>query len=220
MTSFVLKIVAIISMFLDHLSYTIYGKFSWLNYLGRVAFPLFAFQITEGYSHTNNLKKYFLRLGIFAIISQIPYYLFTSRFTDTFTLNILFTLFAGLVAITIFDKLNNKFLGALCVVIIAIFSELLHFDYGWFGILVIFVFYIFKNNEINMAIGFISSVCLKYIIALIQNNFYYAYYILALFTTLSIIPIILYNKKQGKNAKYFFYIFYPVHLLILYFMVL
>ena len=73
MSSFVLKIIAIISMFLDHLSYSIYGHFSWLNYLGRLAFPIFAFQITEGYSHTKDLKKYFLRLGIFALISQIPY---------------------------------------------------------------------------------------------------------------------------------------------------
>jgi len=216
MTSFLLKITALISMFLDHLSYTIYGHFSWLNYVGRIAFPIFAFQITEGYLHTKDLKKYFLRLGIFAIISQIPYYLFTSTFTDTFTLNIFFTLFAGLLAIWTFNKCKNKYLGFLCVLLIAAISEYLHFDYGWFGILVIFIFYIFKNNQINMSISFISIVCLKYTISLIKNNFYYAYYILALFTMLSIIPIILYNKKQGKSAKYFFYIFYPVHLILLY----
>ncbi|MBR6505093.1 MAG: conjugal transfer protein TraX [Clostridia bacterium] len=215
MTSFGLKILAIISMFLDHLSYAIYGHFSWLNYLGRLAFPIFAFQITEGYVHTKNFKKYLLRLGAFALISQIPYLLFTNTFTDTFTLNIFFTLFAGLLAITIFDKYTNKYLGFLYVILLAILSELLHFDYGWFGIFVIFIFYIFKNNEINMSIAFITAVCLKYIIALIQNNFYYAYYILALFTMLSIIPIALYNKKQGKSAKYFFYAFYPVHLILL-----
>ena len=216
MTSFVLKIIAIISMFIDHLSYTLYGKFTFLNYIGRLAFPIFAFQITEGYLYTKNLKKYFLRLGIFAVISQIPYYIFLNSFTSSFSLNIFFTLFAGLLAITVFDKLKNKYLGFLCAVIIAVISEYLHFDYGWFGVLIIFIFYIFKNNEINMSIGFICSVCLKYIIALIQNNFYYAYYILLLFTALSIIPILLYNKEQGKSAKYFFYIFYPVHLLVLY----
>lgn len=216
MTSFVLKIIAIISMFLDHLSYAIYGQFSWLNYLGRLAFPIFAFQITEGYLHTQNLKKYFLRLVVFAIVSQIPYMLFTSTFTTAITLNIFFTLLSGLIAITIFDKCKNKYLGFLCVLLFAVISELLHFDYGWFGILVIFIFYIFKNKPIHMVISFLVAVCLKYTIMLIQNNFYYAYYILALFTSLSIIPIALYNKKQGKNAKYFFYIFYPVHLLLLY----
>jgi len=216
MTSFVLKIIAIISMFLDHLSYAIYGKFTYLNYIGRLAFPIFAFQITEGYLHTKNLKKYFLRLGIFAIISQIPYYLFISTFSTELTLNIFFTLFAGLLAILAFDKFKNKFLGFLCVALIAAVSEYLHFDYGWFGILIIFIFYIFKNNEFNMSIAFITAVFLNYIIKLIQNNFYYAYYILAICTMISIIPIILYNKKQGKSAKYFFYIFYPIHLILLY----
>lgn len=216
MTSFVLKIVAIISMFLDHLSYTIYGHFSYLNYIGRLSFPIFAFQITEGYLHTKNLKKYFFRLGVFAIMSQIPYYLFTSTFTDKFKLNILFTLLAGLLAITLFDKFKNKYLGFLCTILIAILAEILKFDYGYFGILVIFIFYIFKNNKLYMTIAFLLAVFLKYSILLIQNNFYYVYYILALFTSFSIVPILLYNKKQGKNIKYLFYIFYPMHLIFLY----
>lgn len=215
-TSFVLKIMAVVSMFLDHLSYAIYGQFSWLNYIGRLAFPIFAFQLTEGYLHTKNLKKYFLRLGIFAIISQIPYYFFINTFTNIFTLNIFFTLFAGLLAITIFDKFKNKYLGFLFVALIALISEILHFDYGYFGILIIFIFYIFKQNKLQLFIAFLFAVCLKYTIALVQNNFYYAYYILALSTAFSIVPILLYNKKQGKNLKYFFYIFYPAHLIILY----
>ena len=61
MSSFVLKIIAVITMFIDHLGYTIFGKFSYLNYIGRISFPIFAFQISEGYIHTKNLKKYFMR---------------------------------------------------------------------------------------------------------------------------------------------------------------
>jgi len=76
MSSFVLKIIAIITMFIDHVGYAIFGKFSFFNYIGRIAFPIFAFQISEGYSHTKDLKKYFLRLFIFAIISQVPFMLF------------------------------------------------------------------------------------------------------------------------------------------------
>ena len=60
MTSFVLKIIALITMFIDHLGYAIYGKFSYLNYIGRIAFPIFAFQISEGFVHTKNIKKYFI----------------------------------------------------------------------------------------------------------------------------------------------------------------
>ena len=73
MSSFALKLIAIISMLFDHAGYAIYGKLSWCNFIGRLAFPIFAFQITEGYIHTKNLKNYFFRLGIFALISQIPF---------------------------------------------------------------------------------------------------------------------------------------------------
>ena len=68
MTSFALKVLACISMFLDHVGYVIFGRMSFLNYIGRLAFPIFAYQISEGYSHTKNLKKYFLRLFVFAIV--------------------------------------------------------------------------------------------------------------------------------------------------------
>ena len=76
MTSFVLKIIALISMFCDHFGDAFVKHFSFLNLIGRIAFPIFAFQISEGFSHTHNLKNYFIRLGAFALISQIPFSLF------------------------------------------------------------------------------------------------------------------------------------------------
>lgn len=68
-SSFTLKIIAIIFMLCDHFGDAILKPFSFFNVLGRIAFPIFAFQLTEGYIHTKNLKKYFKRLIIFAIIS-------------------------------------------------------------------------------------------------------------------------------------------------------
>ena len=73
MSSFVLKIIAVIAMIFDHLGYAIFGKFTFMNYIGRLSFPIFAFSITEGYIYTKNLKKYFYRLLIFALISSIVY---------------------------------------------------------------------------------------------------------------------------------------------------
>ena len=107
MSAFVLKIIAVISMTCDHLSYLIFGKFSFLNYIGRIAFPIFAYQITEGYIHTHSLKQYFLRLFMFALISQIPFMLFTSMFSSSFHLNIFFTLSLGLISIVVYEILNN-----------------------------------------------------------------------------------------------------------------
>ena len=215
MSGFILKIIAVISMVIDHLVYVVFNKFSFMNYIGRLAFPIFAFSITEGYIHTKNLKRYFSRLLIFAFVSQIPYMLFISNLTTRFTLNILFTLSLGLLAITIYDKSKNKFLGLLFVGICGIFAQLLHFDYSWFGIAIIFIFYIFKDKKIYMNLSFCIATFINYFYSYITSN-RTEYLFIILFCILSLIPINLYNEKKGKNIKYFFYIFYPLHLIILY----
>lgn len=216
MSSFVLKIIAIISMLFDHIGYTIFNKFSFMNYLGRLAFPIFAFQITEGYSHTQNLKKYFFRLFVFAIISQIPYMLFINSIsTCDFTLNILFTLILGLLAITIYEKLNNKYFGFCLVLLCCIIAQCFYFDYGWFGIAIIFIFHIFKNKKWLMNLSFATVTFVNYFYKY-SINLKYEYLFIILFCLLSLIPINLYNGKKGKDTKYLLYIFYPLHLIILY----
>ena len=108
------------------LGHTFLGRPTFFNVIGRIAFPIFAFQITEGYIHTKNLKQYFLRLGIFALISQIPFMIFLNSIgINKFTLNIFFTLILGLLCITIYDKSKNKSLGILLVLLLMILSELL-----------------------------------------------------------------------------------------------
>lgn len=215
MTSFVLKFIAVISMIFDHLGYVLFDKFSFMNYIGRLAFPIFAFSITEGYIHTRNLKKYFIRLIIFALISQIPYMLFINIFTSTFTLNILFTLVLGLFAITIYDKSKNKLLGMLSVISCAVLAHFLHFDYGWFGIAIIFIFYIFKNKKLYINFAFCITTFINYFYSYI-TTFRKEYLFIILFCCLSLVPINLYNGNKGKNIKYFLYIFYPLHLILLY----
>lgn len=231
MTSFVLKIIALITMFIDHLGYAIYGKFSYLNYIGRIAFPIFAFQISEGFVHTKNIKKYFIRLLVFAIISQFPFMLFLSTFSkNIYELNIFFTLSFGLLAIFIFDKIINTnltifnksidkfiklFLGLLITFFIGVIAELLNFDYGLFGIAIIFMFYLFKNDKVAMIISFITAYIIKYGIYYIKS-YNYLYWFLCTFNIFPIIFISLYNKKQGPKVKYLLYLFYPIHLLVLY----
>lgn len=206
-------------MFCDHISYIIFGGFSYLNLIGRFAFPIFAFQTTEGYKHTKNLKKYIIKLFIFACISQIPYMLFLSTVTSNiFSLNVLFTFILGLLSILLYNKSSNKFLGFIFVVILGSIAQLIKADYGLFGVMLIFVFYIFKNKKIYMVLSAIILIILQYIIYIIQHSssiFYYC--LLMIFTCLSLIFICFYNKKEGPKEKYLFYIFYPLHLLILYF---
>lgn len=215
MSTFILKIIAIVTMFFDHLGYIVFNQFSFMNYIGRLAFPVFAFLITEGYSHTSNLKKYFCRLFILAILSQIPYMLFVSTFSNNFGLNILFTLILGLASITVYEKANNKVLGFMFVILSAISAQLLHFDYGWFGIVIMFIFHIFKKKKVLLNISFIISAFINYFYKFIFS-LDTRYLFIILFACLALIPINLYNEKKGKNIKYFFYIFYPLHLILLY----
>ncbi len=236
MTSFVLKIIAMITMFCDHLGSAMYGYITPFNYIGRIAFPIFAFQISEGFLHTKSLKKYFIRLMAFALISQIPYILFLSVYSNAVRLNIFFTLTLGLIAIWLHDyvhkdisskldiKVKDSFFRVLLkliiefipVTIICIIGHFAKVDYGWWGILLVFMFYYFKENRLAMNIAFITMCIIYYGIDMIKTGFNVVYLWLFAFNILPILFINLYNGKQGKKLKYFLYIFYPVHLLILY----
>ena len=227
MSAFVLKLIAVISMTCDHLSYLIFGHFSFLNYIGRIAFPIFAYQITEGYIHTRNLKKYFLRLFVFAIVSQIPFTLFYSMISSGLHLNIFFTLLLGLLSIFIYDKLDKlpfekniihkiyQSFGLLIVIIFSLIANITKCDYGYFGVLTIFAFYIFRNNKILMNFSFVILTLIYYgKRLLISTNS--TYLLIVIFTMSPLIFINLYNHKKGKDTKYFLYLFYPLHLLIIY----
>ena len=216
MSSFVLKVIACITMFIDHIGYAIYGKLSWCNYIGRIAFPIFAYQITEGYAHTKSLKKYFLRLLVCAIVSQIPFMLCHSIISRDFGLNIFFTLLLGLLSIFLFEKLPSKLLSIPFIALLCAFAEITNMDYGYWGVLLIFVFYLCKNNKILLTISFLALLFVHYVPNFIISNFYYGYIYLMLCTFASIVPILFYNQKQGRKIKYFLYVFYPAHLLVIY----
>ena len=225
MNSFVLKLIACITMFIDHIGYVVFnGKSSFFNYIGRLSFPIFAFQISEGYLHTRNIKKYIIRLLTFAVISQIPFMLFHSILSDEFAINVIFTLLFGLLSIIVYDKCH-KLLGILAVIVLGIIAQYAKFDYGFYGVFITFLFYVFSKNKLLLASGFIISTIINYSYKIFQYNKFgievvkvaFSYYLPFLICTLfSIIFILMYNKKKGPNTKYLLYLFYPLHLLLIY----
>lgn len=225
MNAFVLKIIACFTMFIDHVGYIVFdGHSSWFNYVGRLAFPIFAFQISEGYIHTHDVKKYLLRLILFAFISQIPFLLFHSIINNEPGLNVIFTLFLGLIAIIIYDK-YNKFVGVFSAIIFGIIAHFLNSDYSFYGVGITFLFYVFNKNKCLLAISFIIATLMQYsYLILVYYNYgfeflknvfiiYLPYFICTIF---SIIIILCYNKKKGPSTKYFFYLFYPLHMILIY----
>ena len=204
MNSFQLKVIACILMAIDHIGVIVYPDSDVYRIIGRLSFPIFAFLLTEGYTHTKNLKKYFVRLFIFAVIPQIPY----SIAFGMGILNIFFTLFFGMLAILVDDKIKNPYKKWGIILGIIALSEITKMDYGYYGIIMIFLFNKYKDNWKYLVI---SLICLNISIYPIWN--------LQVFS-LGALPLIkVYNKKIGfmnKYVKYGFYSFYPVHILVIY----
>lgn len=224
MSVFILKIIAVFCMVCDHIRYiTPSLNNEYTRMLGRIAFPIFAFLISEGYSHTKDIKKYIQRLWIFAIISEIPFLMFTvgCNITNRWGINVIFTLLCGVLAILSYDKIKNKYLKILSIVSIIVLAELSHMDYGALGVLLILNFYILKDKKILklfiFCIGAIGDILWQLKDHMSQNNFIYClpYMIGFIF---SAILLYFYNGKKGKfKLKYFFYIFYPLHMVLIFF---
>ena len=193
-------------MFLDHYHYIVGGS-EILNVIGRIAFPIFAFTLNEGYVHTRSLKKYLLRLFIFAVSIQMPSILFGYDYP----MNIFFTLFLGLLSIYIFNlKKMNVIIKIILIGFILFLSQKFKLDYGIYGILVIINFNIFRNNKFKILMNFlvlnIYNVIFPKVFDLPDTQ---------LFSLISLVFIFMYNGEKGRSMKYFFYLFYPIHFFIL-----
>ena len=169
---------------------------------GRIAFPVFAFLIAEGFVHTRNRLRYFLTLLGFAVVSEVPWYLLNG--TDG-TYNVMFTLALGVVALAIFDKYQQrKFVSFYMISMVAVLTTYLGTDYEWRGILLIVICYMMREHK-PLLLLFALPLMIHYgIIGAI----------------LAAIVLSQYNGTrgfiQGNVVKYGFYAFYPIHLLLIF----
>ena len=223
MSSFALHIIAMIFMLCDHMWATILD-YEWLTCIGRIAFPIFAFLITEGYIHTSNINKYIKRMVIFAIITEIPFNLMVSASPIyPFHQNVLWTFVISLLTLKYlsFDNTKNIFKSILIILLAIIIATVTMCDYFGAGVMMVVGFYIFRKSKL------LQLLMMIYVnMILIQGYSYpidiagYTYYFPQQgFAILSLIFIWLYNGKQGYHAKWFkifCYAFYPLHMLILY----
>lgn len=228
-----LKIIALITMFIDHIGAVLleqgllpiissavlagnsfnyiptdYKTWNHINFflrlIGRISFPIYCFLLVEGFLHTRNIKKYALRLGLFALISEIPFDLaFYGEFFNLGRQNVFFTLLIGLCTIWSMKSLENlpqnqasfHILVALTSMMLA---EFLQTDYSAFGVLLIILLYLFRNNRKQQSIVGAISTLWEYTAPL---AFLFTYF---------------YNGERGKQLpKAFFYSFYPIHLIFL-----
>lgn len=211
MSAFTLKVIALVTMIIDHVGAVFFPQFIWLRYIGRLSMPIYAFLLVQGYQHTKSFTRYALRLALFAVISEVPYdLLFRGTWLEFSNQNIMFTLLSALITMKLLDasaKSRNifMFIGAICA---AALPYLLRFDYGVYGVAVVLCFFLFRKYRGIDAIAFSGLTYAKY-----MNDSNY----IQLYAIAASIPILLYNGKKGAlSLKYFFYIAYPAHLLLLF----
>lgn len=199
-----LKWIAIITMLIDHIGAVLFPDMHWMRYVGRIAFPVFCFLLVEGFYHTANVKRYLFRLLLFALISEIPYNLaFYHTVWYPEKQNVFFTLAIGLSLLWFWNREREPIFKAGLLVIAMWLAEMLRTDYHGYGVLLIVMFQIVRErNKIWMILcggwNFLWKSTIQY-------------------AGILAIPLIaLYNGERGNSMKYFFYVFYPLHLIILY----
>jgi hypothetical protein len=209
-----LKLIAIITMFIDHIGAGIlerqptymygYGSLHQIDFvlrlIGRIAFPIFCFLLVEGFLHTRNVYKYAIRLLLFAFISEIPFDLaFRGAIFETLYQNVFFTLLIGLITLIAIRKFEFSLPLKLAAMLAGFFAaQILQTDYAGFGVMFIVLLYSLHDNiKLRNIIG---SVAILWEIT----------------APIAFIPITLYNGERGYQMKYFFYVFYPAHLLLIY----
>jgi len=219
LSAFSLKLLASAAMLADHIAAAVlipvFGA-SPLTFLlravGRIAFPLYCFLLAEGFRHTRSHRKYALRLGLFALLSEIPFDLaFNGCLIEPEDNNVFFTLLVGFLLLCATDKLRCSplrsplLLGAgFAAAVTAAYglSLLLGADYGFAGVLCVLLLHLLSGHP---ALGLLC--CTVVLVHFYGSN--------SFFVLLAIPPVLLYNGQRGRGGKYGFYLFYPLHLLAL-----
>ena len=227
-----LHILAMTFMLMDHLWATLLPAQEWLTCVGRIAFPIFAFMAVEGYFHTHNLKKYLLRMLIFAVISEVPFDLmYGGTWFYPVHQNVIWTLMMGLAGIHLMETVRKKkstfvyiLVSAIVVILGGLLGTLSMVDYYGIGVLTVFIFYFFRGRKWWCLLGQMLALYwvnvellggLMYPIRLFGMEFELCQQGLAL---LALLPIWLYRGRQGYHSKpfqYFCYAFYPMHMLVI-----
>ena len=215
-----LKVIAVITMLIDHVASVllrdtpivllqIAGKeltlYVLMRTIGRIAFPIFAFLLAEGFHYTSDRKKYGIRLLVFALISEIPWNLEHTGKLFYSSQNVFFTLLLGFLGLCVIEELKTspkKTKGIAWLLALLAISIVLRADYGCSGFGFILLMGLLRNYPVFRAVTgscFLSS---------------------RWKAGLAFIPIAFYNGKRGfikgPVLKILFYVVYPLHMLILY----
>lgn len=224
-----LKILAMLFMLCDHMWATIVPGNLWLTCVGRLAFPIFAFQISEGFVHTHDLREYLKRMLLFALITEIPFNLMSGGWINPFHQNVMFTFWIALLILRQIRGARQRgavqyVLGILLWSVIGFWTGMFLFvDYYGYGILMVILFYITRDIPYGRLLQLAGMVYINFemigglCLPLEVGTWGYSFPVQGL-AVLALIPIWLYNGQKGKysgQVQKICYLFYPAHILVL-----
>ena len=228
-----LHLLAMALMLCDHLWAALFPAAEWLTCIGRMAFPIFAFLLAEGYRRTRDVRRYLLRLLAGALLSEIPFNLFYSgSAVYPYHQNVLWTFFIALLLMILLDRVRQRFQPIPAVLLSAalvLLGFLLGYgtmaDYYGAGVLTALVFYFFREKNVKCLLG--QLVCLYILHVHILGGYYYSIPVSGFeiqivqqgLALTALVPIWLYRGWQGRHSRAFrafCYLFYPVHMLALF----
>lgn len=230
-----LKLIATITMLIDHIgmalvyewaclaidAHSVYAQplcvlYDWMRLIGRIAFPIYCFMLVEGAHHTRNMKKYRNRLLLGALLAEIPFDLLLADKPVSFEYtSVMVTLLLGLLMVENMQKMSGIWKIAL-ILPFYVLAELLHTDYAGHGILIIAMLELTRGLEKEKLLRLIGfSLLLWFGVAIPVGPFMIP---MELFGLLSMIPMYCYSGRKATHSQvvqWAFYLFYPVHLMIL-----
>lgn len=214
--AFDLKLIAIAAMAVDHIGALIYPEALWLRVVGRLAMPIIAFLLVEGYHHTRHLERYMLRLLIFAVLAQ-PFY----RLVFPHGLNVLFDLLVGLCVIWTVERIRSRWLVAVLLLAVGTAGFYVTLDWWHLGVLMVYVFHVTRGH-FGWTVATLSGLLLAnaglfvVVSARTGNPSYQLINFINLGCMLALPLLGRYNGQRGRDWRYLFYTFYPAHLLLIY----
>lgn len=211
-----LKLLAAVSMLIDHMGFTLFPFAQWMRCVGRLAFPIFCFLIAEGCAHTRDKKRYAVRLLLFALLSELPFNLMcTGQWFSLQYQNVLWTLLLGALVCWAMDWAKTKpemwqrLPADAAIAVGFILGQWGNTDYGGWGVLLVLLFYLTREVRGKWAIQLVGMFLFCWFCTPWRTE---------LLAMPALLPIFLYNGERGlsnRAVQYGFYVFYPVHILIL-----
>ena len=219
LTSFMLRMLALFSMVVDHAGLALFPRIGAFRCAGRLAFPLYCFLLVQGYIHTRDLRAYTRRLLLLAFLSEIPFdLLIFGRVASGMEQNVLFSLLLGLAAVYAAHRFEQEpQRAAMNILLLLMASMLLWVSYGWLGIALCLCFYKLRHSRVKQALGILFIEGL-YCLSLALSGVETSWVLVSLCAMLAAIPVLLYNGKPGLRHKFIsflFYAAYPLHIIAL-----